>query len=122
MLLETGGEARFQMRAIEGVELGPHSERLAELLISDGQQRLTSLTQVLSLNSAVSTRDSKRKEIRLQMLGDGSRRYPFCQMRLVFDELTFVIDSNRAFTKLLDELGTKHIDPWFDPATVRRNF
>src|SRR5690554_6114341 len=65
MLLETGGETRFQMRPIEGVELGPHSEKLAELLILDGQQRLTSLTKVLSLNSAVSTRDSKRKEIRL---------------------------------------------------------
>ena len=47
MLLETGGEARFQVRPVEGVDLPPGSAGLAEHLILDGQQRLTSLTQVL---------------------------------------------------------------------------
>ena len=46
MLLETGGEARFQVRPIEGVTL-PSGNVDAELLILDGQQRLTTLTQVL---------------------------------------------------------------------------
>src|SRR5919206_4306349 len=45
MLLETGGEARFQIRPVEGVELR-NSGIPAEQLILDGQQRLTSLTQV----------------------------------------------------------------------------
>jgi hypothetical protein len=61
MLLETGGEARFQLRSVEGVELPPNLT--AELLILDGQQRLTTLTQVLALKSAVKTRNEKGKPI-----------------------------------------------------------
>ncbi len=45
MLLETGGTARFQIRPVESVSLT--SGLTAERLILDGQQRLTSLTQVL---------------------------------------------------------------------------
>src|SRR4051812_11690999 len=65
MLLETGGEAKFQIRAVEGVELPKGSERLAESLILDGQQRLTSLTQVLRLKKPVATRDEKKRDIRV---------------------------------------------------------
>jgi uncharacterized protein with ParB-like and HNH nuclease domain len=61
MLLETGGEARFQLRGVEGVDLPPNSA--AELLILDGQQRLTTLTQVLALKTAVKTRTEKGKPI-----------------------------------------------------------
>lgn len=61
MLLETGGEARFQLRPVEGVELPPGSS--PELLILDGQQRLTTLTQVLALKTAVKTRTDKGKAI-----------------------------------------------------------
>lgn len=61
MLLETGGEARFQLRPVEGV--GLPNDAKAELLILDGQQRLTTLTQVLALKSAVSTRTEKGKAI-----------------------------------------------------------
>jgi len=61
MLLETGGEARFQLRPVEGVELLPGTA--PELLILDGQQRLTTLTQVLALKSAVNTRTDKGKAI-----------------------------------------------------------
>ena len=52
MLLETGGEARFQLRPVEGITL-PANAAGAELLILDGQQRLTTLTQVLALKTAV---------------------------------------------------------------------
>jgi len=62
MLLETGGEARFQVRPVEGTTVPAHTR--AERLILDGQQRLTSLTQVLMLRDAVKTRDEKKKEIR----------------------------------------------------------
>lgn len=62
MLLETGGEARFQVRPIENV---PFDGKVpdAEQLILDGQQRLTTLTQVLSLKKPVKTTDEKGKAI-----------------------------------------------------------
>ena len=63
MLLETGGEVRFQVRPIENVTLrSPFPE--AGQLILDGQQRLTTLTQVLALNEPVKTRTSKGKAIK----------------------------------------------------------
>lgn len=62
MLLEAGGEARFQVRPIEGVVLDGTSQ--AELLVLDGQQRLTALTQVLALKTPVETKDDKDKRIK----------------------------------------------------------
>ncbi|MFM1816502.1 MAG: hypothetical protein RLZ98_3197 [Pseudomonadota bacterium] len=62
MLLETGGEARFQVRPVEGVVLAKNRD--PERLILDGQQRLTSLTQVLKLTEPVTTRDEKKREIK----------------------------------------------------------
>ena len=62
MLLETGGDARFQIRSVEGVKLSDAPS--AERLILDGQQRLTSLTQVLKLPEPVTTRDEKKREIK----------------------------------------------------------
>src|SRR5580698_2118250 len=53
MLLETGGETKFQERAVEGLVLSNGAK--AERLILDGQQRLTSLTQVLKLATPVAT-------------------------------------------------------------------
>lgn len=62
MLLETGGDVRFQVRPIENLTFtGPIPE--PERLILDGQQRLTSLTQVLALNQPVKTFDEKGKPI-----------------------------------------------------------
>lgn len=62
MLLETGGEARFQVRPVERVN--PPQGVKAEQLILDGQQRLTSLTQVLQLTGPVLTRDEKKRELK----------------------------------------------------------
>lgn len=62
MLLETGGETRFQLRGVEGVIPSP-DPATAEQLILDGQQRLTTLTQVLALKTAVATRTDKGKPI-----------------------------------------------------------
>ncbi|MBB5883488.1 DUF262 domain-containing protein [Xanthomonas sp. LMG 8992] len=61
MLLETGGEVRFQVRPVENVPL----EGLAapEKLILDGQQRLTTLTQVLKLSGPVKTTTDKGKPV-----------------------------------------------------------
>jgi hypothetical protein len=60
-LLETGGEARFQVRPVEGVTV---ANSQADKLILDGQQRLTSLTQVLKSQAPVITRDEKKREIK----------------------------------------------------------
>lgn len=68
MLLETGGESRFQVRPVEGVELPPNTS--PEELILDGQQRLTSLTQVLKLDKPVATRDEKKRELKLHYYFD----------------------------------------------------
>nr|WP_213086785.1 DUF262 domain-containing protein [Pseudomonas aeruginosa] len=62
MLLDTGGEVRFQVRPIENVDF-PKGIPGPEKLILDGQQRLTSLTQVLALNKPVKTFDEKSKRI-----------------------------------------------------------
>jgi hypothetical protein len=62
MLLETGGETRFQIRPVEGIRL-PNNTQEAELLILDGQQRLTTLTQVLSIDGPVATRNEKGRAI-----------------------------------------------------------
>lgn len=60
MMLETGGDARFQVRPVEGVALND-STRTAEYLILDGQQRLTTLTQVLALQQPVETTNRGRQ-------------------------------------------------------------
>jgi len=62
MLLETGGTARFQVRPVENVPFTGKPPD-PELLILDGQQRLTTLSQVLSLNGPVNTSDEKGKRI-----------------------------------------------------------
>jgi hypothetical protein len=62
MLLEAGGEARFQVRPIENL-IFPGKVPEPERLILDGQQRLTTLTQVLALDVPVKTFDEKGKQI-----------------------------------------------------------
>lgn len=62
MMLDAGGDIRFQVRPIENVDF-PGDPPEPERLILDGQQRLTSLTQVLSLHKPVQTLNEKRAEI-----------------------------------------------------------
>ena len=62
MLMETGGEVRFQVRPIEGLEQQLQNTP-PERLILDGQQRLTSLTQAVALTTPVNTRTAKGKKI-----------------------------------------------------------
>ena len=63
MLLETGGEVRFQTRPVEGVEKLIDASVEPQKLILDGQQRLTTLTQAIGLTTPVQTRTSKGKAI-----------------------------------------------------------
>ena len=62
MLLETGGEARFHERLVEGVTTANGAK--PDRLILDGQQRLTSLTQVLKLMTPVTTQDTNKRDIK----------------------------------------------------------
>ncbi|PSR18168.1 hypothetical protein C8255_08845 [filamentous cyanobacterium CCP3] len=64
MLLEAGGETRFKVRPVEGLDPNNLTPDIAERLILDGQQRLTSLTQVLMLHQPVSTRTATHKAIK----------------------------------------------------------
>ncbi len=58
MLLKTGNDQiRFKPRPVEGIEVpGGHVSRL---LLLDGQQRLTSLTQALTGDGVVATRTAE---------------------------------------------------------------
>ena len=63
MLLETGNEnVRFKTKPVEGVKLD--TEVKPELLILDGQQRITSLYQTIITNEIVTTRNEKNYEIK----------------------------------------------------------
>lgn len=64
MLLETGGDARFQVRPVEGLDHAA-SSRDPERLILDGQQRLTSLTQAVALDTPVNTQNNQGKPVGL---------------------------------------------------------
>jgi hypothetical protein len=63
MLLETGGTVKFQTRPVEGLETKIAKDFTPDKLILDGQQRLTTLTQALALDTPVQTRTSKGKRI-----------------------------------------------------------
>jgi hypothetical protein len=60
MFLGTGGETRFRQRPIEGVI---EAEKTAEALILDGQQRMTSLYQAISLGEPVRTIDERKRRV-----------------------------------------------------------
>lgn len=94
MLLESGGEVKFQVRPIENVSFtGPVP--LPEKLILDGQQRLTTLTQVLALNKPVKTFDEKKKPI---------ERYYYIDIEKalnpdLIDDAFFAVESDRKIKK-----------------------
>ena len=62
MTLETGGDVRFKMRPIAGAP--DFGESNPDLLVLDGQQRLTSLYQVLRSGTIVSTANKRKKPIK----------------------------------------------------------
>jgi hypothetical protein len=92
MLLENGGELRFQTRPVEGVEKIVDPQVKPEMLILDGQQRLTTLTQAIALPGPVLTRTSKGKEI---------KRYYYFDIRRALDspealeEALIAVDENK---------------------------
>ena len=92
MLLEAGGDVRFQTRPVEGLEDTLPKDRRPEKLILDGQQRLTTLTQALSLSEPVHTRTAKGKKIK--------RHYYFNINKAIdapraLDEAVVAVDENK---------------------------
>ncbi|CAN5441823.1 DUF262 domain-containing protein [soil metagenome] len=63
MMLETGGEAKFQPRPVEGVDFGKKKPEAVRLIL-DGQQRLTSLFQATLLRRVVETQNAKKQRIK----------------------------------------------------------
>ncbi|MFE7889762.1 DUF262 domain-containing protein [Streptomyces sp. NPDC057412] len=61
MTLQTGGATRFRSRTLTGAQ--PEGNPQADLLLLDGQQRLTSLFQSLWLDAPVETADARGKAI-----------------------------------------------------------
>lgn len=63
MLLETGNEnVRFKAKPVEGVKFD--NEVKPDLLILDGQQRITSLYQTIMTNQVVTTKNEKNYELK----------------------------------------------------------
>ncbi|WP_240957955.1 GmrSD restriction endonuclease domain-containing protein [Streptomyces barkulensis] len=62
MALETGGKSPFKARALKGAE--GMEERVPDLLLLDGQQRMTSLFQALHRGDPVETVDTRGKQLR----------------------------------------------------------
>lgn len=91
MLLETGGEVKFQTRPVEGLEGTISREQKPEKLILDGQQRLTTLTQALSLDSPVHTRTAKGKKIKRHYYFDIQKAV---EMPHALDEAIVAVDEN----------------------------
>lgn len=95
MLLETGNESiRFKTKPIEGA---PEINGLEpELLILDGQQRLTSLYQAIIANKVVKTKNAKGYEI---------KRWYYIDMKKAMDvdtdleEAIFSINENKIITE-----------------------
>lgn len=62
MLLEAGGEVRFQTRPVEGLQFEGRTPD-PELLILDGQQRLTSMFQATLMGSAAKTENERKQKV-----------------------------------------------------------
>ena len=92
MLLETGGEAKFKIRPIEGIDPATVGPSKAEKLVLDGQQRLTSLTQVLMLQQPVQTRDHKGRELKRHYYIDIERALEGPDL---LEEAIFGVDADR---------------------------
>lgn len=92
MLLETGGDVRFQTRPVEGAESGIPKDQQPEKLILDGQQRLTTLSQALASDSFVKTRTSKGKSIKRYYYFDIKKAL---ENPLALDEAIIAVDENR---------------------------
>lgn len=92
MLLQAGGDVRFKVRPIEGLDSALLTPEKTEQMILDGQQRLTSLTQVLKLKDAVTTRDAKKRKLKRHYYINIEKALEGADS---FEEAFFGVDENR---------------------------
>ena len=92
MLLEAGGDVRFETRPVEGLEDKLPKDQEPEKLILDGQQRLTTLTQALFLREPVHTRTDKGKKIKRHYYFDIGKAL---DAPYALDEAVVAVDENR---------------------------
>ena len=92
MLLETGGEVRFQTRPVEGVEDLIDATVQPQKLILDGQQRLTTLTQAIAVTSPVKTRTSKGKPIQRHYYFDIKKAI---ESEIYIEDAIVAVDENK---------------------------
>ena len=92
MLLEAGGDVRFETRPVEGLEDKLPKDQEPEKLILDGQQRLTTLTQALFLREPVYTRTDKGKKIKRHYYFDIGKAL---DAPYALDEAVVAVDENR---------------------------
>ena len=94
MLLETGNESvRFKTKVVEGAPSANGNK--PELLILDGQQRLTSLYQAIMSNKVVKTRNTKGYEIKRWYYRHAESLDPGTDL----EEATFSINENKIITE-----------------------
>lgn len=97
MLLEKGGNVRFAERPVEGVAFGG-SVPVADKLILDGQQRLTTLTQVLKSTNPVSTVDDKKVPIQRHYYFDIAKTLEGAE-GFVAEDAIVALDSDRTLRR-----------------------
>jgi hypothetical protein len=76
MILETGGEAKFHPRLVEGVSLPNGVE--PDVLLVDAQQRLTSLFQATTCGRVVSTMNIRKQPVKRWFYFDMRRALASC--------------------------------------------
>ena len=117
--LQTGGEARFLPRPIEG---SAPSNAEPEALLLDGQQRLTSLYQTLLSKEPVGTKTSTGKRV---------RRYYYIDMKLALsetadrDDWIISVPEDRQVRRLRDivlDVSTPELEYEFDLFPVNQVF
>jgi hypothetical protein len=109
MVLETGGETQFHPRPLEGAELpGRAGEVHPELLVLDGQQRLTSLFQATTYGKVVATINIRKQPI---------KRWFYMNMRMALgspedrEEAIIGVPEDRIIRTLTEvklDLSTRH--------------
>ncbi len=82
MFLESGGDARFKYRVFEGVD--KNIDTNPDYLVLDGQQRLTTLSQVFYNKSAVQTQTDTGKSI---------QRFYYLNIRKAIDPEVDILDA-----------------------------
>jgi uncharacterized protein with ParB-like and HNH nuclease domain len=102
MMLKTGGDISFKAKPVQGVHDPEQKE--PEILILDGQQRLTSLFQATLFGKVVETENAKKQQIKRWYYLDMQRALDKPEER---EEAIIAVDEKR---KIIGFGGTEELD------------